>query len=46
MPLEGREGEFERKEVGPPDTSGVYEMQGRQSPVLLESPTHGGEMQG
>lgn len=49
MQFEGRAGEFERKEVGPPDNSGVYEMQGRTSPVQvgeLESPTHGGEIQG
>lgn len=40
---------YERKEVGPPDTSGVYEMQGRRSPVPvgeLESPVHVGETQG
>lgn len=40
---------YERKEVGPPDNSGVYEMQGRRSPVPvgeLESPVHGGNIQG
>ena len=49
MPFEGGVGEFERKEVSPPDNSGVYEMEGRQSPVRvgeLESPVHGGEMEG